>query len=97
MGRRSRGIRSKSRHVMRKRAREPSLPPITKSLQQFADHDRVAIAIDPSIHKGMPHRKFQGLTGEVIGKQGEAYLLKIRNGGKEKKILIRPEHLKSMG
>jgi large subunit ribosomal protein L21e len=79
---------------MRKKAREPSLPPITKSLQRFTNHQKVAIAINPSIHKGMPHRKFQGLTGEVTGRRGEAYLLEIRNGGKEKQILVRPEHLK---
>ena len=97
MVRRSRGIRAKSRHVMRKSVSEPSMPPVTKSLQKFADRQKVAITINPSIHGGIPHRKFQGLTGEIVGKQGEAYLLKIKTGRKEKEIIIRPEHLKPNG
>ncbi|MCD6434614.1 MAG: 50S ribosomal protein L21e, partial [Candidatus Diapherotrites archaeon] len=57
---------------------------------------RVAIKIEPSIHKGMPFRRFHGLTGVVVGKQGEAYKVKIKDGKKEKELIVGAAHLKEL-
>ena len=42
----------------------------------------------------MPHPRFQGRTGVVVGQRGRAYIVQIRDGGKIKTLFVRPEHLK---
>jgi large subunit ribosomal protein L21e len=91
---RSKGIRSKSRHILRKHPRSRGPPPVTHALREFPEGSNVAIVIDPSIHKGMPHVRFQGTTGVVAGRQGEAVVVNIWAGNKPKVLVVRPEHLK---
>ena len=78
---------------MRKKPRTRGISSITKTLQQFEVGEQVNVSIDPSIHKGMPHPRFQGYTGKIEGTQGEAYLVGITDGKKHKTLLVRPEHL----
>lgn len=94
MAKRSKGTRSKTRHVLRKKPRERGLSPITRALQEFEEGDRVSIVIDPSIHKGMPHRRYHGKTGYVAGRQGNAYRVDVREGNAVKTVIVRPEHLR---
>jgi large subunit ribosomal protein L21e len=91
---RSRGIRSKSRKILRKNPRDRGIKSITKALQQFEEGDSVNIVIDSSVHKGMPHIRFHGYTGKVEGKQGDSYLVGIIDGKKHKTLIIRPDHLR---
>ena len=90
---RSKGIRSKSRHILRKKPRTRGMPSLTKALQQYELGDAVSINIEPSIHKGMPHPQFQGYTGKIEGIQGNAYVVGIIVGKKHKTLIVRPEHL----
>jgi len=94
MVKRSKGIRSKSRHILRKKPRDRGLNSITRSLQEFEKGESVNIVIDSSVHKGMPHIRFQGYTGKIEGKQGEAYLVGIDDGKKHKTLIIKPDHLR---
>ncbi|HVL48712.1 MAG TPA: 50S ribosomal protein L21e [Candidatus Thermoplasmatota archaeon] len=90
---RSKGQRSKSRHKMTKPHRERGMPPITHTLRTYDEGTSVTIKINPSVHKGTPHVRFQGFTGRVIERRGDAYVVAIRVGGKMKSIIARPEHL----
>jgi large subunit ribosomal protein L21e len=45
----------------------------------------------------MPHRRYQGKTGVVIGKRGRALIVKVNLGGKEKILFVRPEHVIKAG
>lgn len=56
--------------------------------------DRASIVIDSSVHGGQPHHRFHGMTGTVAAKQGRAYVLAVRVGGKTKKAVVAPEHLR---
>ena len=94
MVKRSKGIRSKSRKLLRKRPRDRGIHSITRALQQFEEGDSVDIVIDSAVHKGMPHIRFHGYTGKIEGKQGESYQVKINDGKKHKVLIIRPEHLR---
>ena len=94
MVKRSKGIRSKSRKKLRKRPRERGIHSITRALQKFEEGQSVNIVIDSSVHKGMPHVRFQGHTGKIEGKQGDAYLVGINDGKKHKTLIIRSEHLR---
>jgi large subunit ribosomal protein L21e len=93
MVKRSRGIRSKSRHILRKKPRNRGISSITRAIQQFEIGERVSITIDSSVHKGMPHPRFQGYTGKIEGKQGDAYLVGINDGKKQKVLIVGSEHL----
>lgn len=94
MVKRSRGLRSKSRQILRKNPRDRGLKSITRALQEFKEGEAVSIVIDPAVHKGMPHVRFHGYTGKIEGKQGEAYLVGIEVGKKHKTLIVRPEHLR---
>jgi large subunit ribosomal protein L21e len=91
---RSRGLRSKSRKILRKKPRNRGINSITRALQQFEEGDHVNIVIDSRVHKGMPHIRFQGHTGKIEGKQGNSYLVGIIDGKKQKTLIIRPDHLR---
>ena len=93
---RSKGTRQGTRKIMRKKPSERGLIPVTKSLQEFEKGEKARIKIEPSIHKGRPHRRFHGKTGVIDGKQGNAFVLKVKDGGKEKTVIARPEHLKKI-
>ena len=73
---------------------DESLISIKRALQQFIEGEYVNIVIDPSIHKGMPHIRFHGKTGKIIGKQGDSYIVGINDGKKNKSLIIKPEHLR---
>lgn len=94
MAKRSKGLRSKSRQILRKSPRNRGRPPITHTLREFPEGSRVAIKINSSILKGMPHIRFQGHTGVVEGRRGEGVIVNLFSGNKAKQLVVRPEHLK---
>ena len=94
MVKRSKGTRSKTRRLLSKRYREKGMPTVTRVLQTFEEGEKASIVIDPSVHTGQPHRRFYGLTGTVVSKQGKAYLVEVYAGDKKKKVIVGPEHLR---
>ena len=66
----SRGTRTKTRQLLKKKPRARGLSPITKGFQTFEEGEKVNIIIDPSVHKGMPFSRFHGLTGVIVGQRG---------------------------
>ena len=94
MVKRSKGIRSKSRSILRKKPRDKGLKSITRALQSFEEGESVNIVIDSSVHKGMPHIRFHGFTGKIEGMQGQSYLVGVNDGKKHKTLIIRSEHLR---
>lgn len=94
MVQRSKGFRSKTRSILKKHVRAAGLSPITRKLREFPVGTRVAIVLDPASHGGMPHPRFQGHTGLVSGKQGNAFLVNVVIGQKKKTLIARAEHLK---
>lgn len=87
------GTRRKSRYKLKKTVREKGLSQISRAIQEYTEGDMVNIDIDPSIHKGMPHHKFHGKTGKIIGRRGRAYLVEVRDGKLMKEVIVLPEHL----
>ena len=65
-------------------------------LKHYEPGARVMIKIDSSVHSGMPFRRFYGNVGEVVSRRGRAYLVKVMDGGKEKIVIARPEHLREI-
>jgi len=90
---RSKGLRSKTRHLLLKDPRNRGMLPPNRVLRQFEVGSRVAVVMEPSQHSGMVHKRFQGLTGTVAGKQGDAFVIDVLHGNKPKTLVVRPEHL----
>ncbi len=94
---RSKGYRSKTRHKMKKKARSRGLLPVSRIMKKFEVGDMVHIAVEPSIAKGMPHPRFQGRTGKIVGKRGRSYLVEITDGDARKLLISAPVHLMAQG
>lgn len=95
MGWKSHGFRFKSGRKLKKKVREKGLK-LGKFLQEFSTGQRVILDIEPASQKGMPHPRYNGRSGIIVGKRGRAYLVQIRDGSKLKTLISRPEHLRAV-
>jgi len=89
------GPRKKTRYKFKKDLRSRGVLPVTRVIQKFEVGQKVHIVCEPSIQKGMPHRRFHGKTGSVVGQRGRAWLVEIRDGNKLKTVISRPQHLRA--
>jgi len=94
LGRRSAGFLHKSRKYLRKHPRERGMPPLSRYLAEYKIGDKVVIDAVPSERRGIPHRRYQGKVGVVVGKRGRAYLVDVKIGGKVKHLIVPPVHLR---
>ena len=89
------GYRNKTRARHRKKVRDRGLGSIEKYLVEYEINDKVDIITDPSQHKrGMPHRRYHGRTGVIIGKRGRCYEVEVKLGNAKKMLIIGKEHLR---
>lgn len=90
---RSRGFRRKTRYILHKKF----VRGLSYLLHDYRAGEKVVVDIDPSEHKGMPHKRFQGKVG-VVDKVGRRTLvLKVNIGNKEKSVTARLNHIKPLG
>ena len=94
MGRKAKGYRRKTRYLLKRKSRERGKTGLSRVLREYEPDEKVVIKLDPSVHKGQPHRRFYGLTGTITGKQGKAYLVEVKTGKKKKTLIVGPEHLR---
>jgi len=94
--RHSRGFRAGTRQTLRKKPRQRGMFSLSKIMYQYKVGEKIIIDIEPSVHKGMPHPRFNGKIGEIIGRQGRAYVVQIRDGNKIKRLIVRSEHLRPL-
>lgn len=57
--------------------------------------DKVSISKEFSLPVYFP-RRIQGLSGEIIAKRGESYIIKLNQGNKEKQFIVEAAHLKKL-
>jgi len=88
----SSGYRRRTRNL-RVKPRDKGKVSIRSRLQRFGELDVVSIKINPASQR-IPHPRFNGRTGKVVGSQGKAYFVEIADGGKNKRVLVSPEHLR---
>ena len=92
-----RGYRHRTRKLLRKHVRQKgAVPRISVILREYRVGERVAIKIDPSFHYAMPHRRFHGLTGVIVGRRGRAYEVRVKLGRKEKTLFVTPELIRPL-
>jgi len=93
LGKKSRGFRSETRSILKRRPRERGKTGLSKILHEYQPGEKVVVKIDPSIHRGMPHRRYHGKVGVVVNKKGRAYAISVTQGDAVKGLIVRPEHL----
>jgi large subunit ribosomal protein L21e len=93
MVKRAGAFRSRTRHKLKKVPRTSGKVSVTKFLQKFKEGENVIIKHEPTIQDGMPHPRFKGLTGKVIGMQGYVYKVVVMDGSVRKILLVAPVHL----
>lgn len=93
MVKRAGSFRARTRKKLRKVPRTRGKVTITRMLQGFKAGEQVVIKQEPAIHAGMPHPRFKGIGGTVVGKQGTAYKIRIRDKNATKTLIAAPVHL----
>jgi len=93
MAKRIGGFRRKTRHKLKKPSRKKGKISIKNYFQQFKIGEKVLLKAEPAIQKGMYFPRFHSKTGVVKGKKGSCYEVNIKDGGKEKTLIIHPIHL----
>jgi len=89
----SKGYRAKTRSLLRRKPRERGKSGLSKILHDYKKGDKVVIKMDPSVHKGMPHRRYHGEIGVIADKRGGSYVISVKQGNAVKEIIVRPEHI----
>ena len=75
--------------------RDRGFSPPQRAIQELTPGQKVHLRLDPSTRKGRFHPRFNGHTGEVVGRQGRAYEVQITDGGKQKSLFVLPAHLRA--
>ena len=58
--------------------------------------DRVTLVADSSRHESLYHSRFHGHAAAVEGMQGDCYKVRIKDGNKEKMLVVHPVHLRKV-
>ena len=94
--RRSHGTRQGTRSILRRSKAQRGRINIARVMHQYEIGDSVAVVLDGSQQKGMPHRRFQVATGVIEAKQGRAWVVALHDKNMAKTVIARPEHLRPM-
>ena len=93
MGRKAKGYRRSTRSLLKRHPRERGKTGLSKILNEYEPDEKVVVKIDPSVHKGMPHRRYHGRIGVIVDKRGRSYVVNVSQGKAVKEIIVRPEHI----
>ena len=79
----------------KKKVRTRGKVSLSRYFQKLKVGDSVAVVKEKAVRSSFPKR-LQGRTGVVESERGRAFLVKIKDIGKEKRFLIEPIHLKKI-
>ena len=91
----SNGPRQGTRRKLANDPRDRGTSPPQRAIQEYEEGEKVHLKIDPSVADGRFHPRFDGQTGEVIGKQGAAFKVQIDDHGKEKTLIVTAAHMRA--
>ncbi len=89
----SNGPRQATRNKLKNDARDRGASPPQRSVEEYETGEKVHLKIDPSVPKGQFHPRFNGHTGTVVGSQGSAFKVEIKDGGVTKTLIAAAAHL----
>ena len=96
MSKRLGGARAGTRRLFCKSPRSQGKISLTNYFMPYKVGDRAVLSAEPAVQKNLYHQRFHGKSGVVVGKRGDCYELQIRDGGKQKLVIVHPVHLKKV-
>ena len=87
------GSRRKTRNLYHVSKKMKGKLQVSKFVKKLQVGEMVQLVGQPSIVKGIYFRRFHGRTGTITGKQGECYKVHIKDGGKDKTLIVAAVHL----
>lgn len=88
-------VKSKGpRRRTREKFRGPEKLTVNRLIRKFAVGQSVSLKVSSNSQKGMPFKRFHGLTGKVVAQRGRAYVVEIHDINKKKLVIARPEHIR---
>ena len=87
------GSRRKTRHLYHVSKKMKGKLAVSEFVKKLQIGELVQLVAQPSILKGIYFRRFHGRTGTITGKQGNCYKVHIKDGGKEKTLIVAAAHL----
>ncbi|KAJ3090967.1 hypothetical protein HK102_002091 [Quaeritorhiza haematococci] len=92
------GLRARTRHLFSRKFREHGPIKLSTYLKTYKVGDIVDVKVNGAIHKGMPHKYYQGKTGVIYNvtktSVGVIFHKVVGNRYIEKRVNIRIEHVK---
>ncbi|MBN3037141.1 MAG: 50S ribosomal protein L21e [Candidatus Diapherotrites archaeon] len=90
----SHGKMNRMTRKLKKSHRDTGIQPMTRYLREFKEGDIVHVNIVASEPSGMPHPKYQGKTGKIVGREKNTYIVKIKDGRSDKELKSAAVHLR---
>lgn len=90
------GSRRKSRHKLKKDRRDKGKLSTSRHMQKFEIGKKVYLNIESSIQKGAYPTRFMGKVGVIKKQAGNCYGVSIKEGRKNKLLIVHPVHLKKV-
>ena len=94
MAKRVGGFRRKTRSKLKRAEKGKIL--IRRFIQKFEEGQKVLLNADSSVQKGMYFPRFHSKVGEIKGKKGKCYEVAIKDGKKNKTLIVHPVHLRKV-
>lgn len=91
MVKRSLGKLSKRTRLLRKKTRTKLS--VGRIMREFNEGDRVSLDYVAG-QQGMPHPRYRGRSGVIVGKRGNAYIVEIRDMTAIKHLIVPGVHLR---
>jgi large subunit ribosomal protein L21e len=96
MAKRIGGARRKTRHKLVRNAKDKGKITTSTFFQNLEAGDTVVLHPNPAVQKGIFSFRYVGRHAVVMGRTGDCYEVLMRDGGKEKKLIVHPVHLKKI-
>ena len=96
MSKRKGGSRAGTRRMFRKTPRTRGKISLTKFFMPYEVGDRAVLVAEPAVQKNLYHQRFHGKSGMIVAKRGDCYELQVKDGGKQKIIIVHPVHMKKL-
>ncbi|MBS3150467.1 50S ribosomal protein L21e [Candidatus Woesearchaeota archaeon] len=94
MAKRIGGSRRKTRSKLKKNIKQRGKISFSRYFQTFSENDRVYLNAEPAVQEGIYFPRFHNKVGTIKGKKGRCYEVQIKDGKKQKMLIVHPVHLK---
>ena len=89
-------FRRKTRAKLTKHYTKKGKISISRFFREYAEGERVILLAEPGYQNGMYYPRFHGKSGLIMKKRGACYEILIKDGRKDKMVVVHPVHLERL-